>query len=335
MKRCVDCGNEFELPIRGRNRKRCFACSPSKSASIVAPRACEQCHETFPPANKRARFCSEMCRVDWRRETGYRSPSARGECSDCGKTIWVGRSSSKNPRCRDCRNALVKCGTLAMYDNRGCRCAECRAAKARAMREYHRTYRETRTCEECSSPFEAQKNKPTRFCTSTCFARSRRACKDGRSRHEVRNTRRRAIARRKKFERLIAKAAIGTTGGGRVWVQGDCLVCGESFPPSPGAASRYCSRGCRAVARNSRDWISFEDRRQIYLRDGWTCQICLESTSKRWDSSDPWSPTLDHIVPRSRGGSDDPSNLRLAHAWCNSVRGDGSFYSDEDLRAVV
>lgn len=32
-------------------------------------------------------------------------------------------------------------------------------------------------------------------------------------------------------------------------------------------------------------------------------------------------PTIDHLVPRSKGGSNALSNLRLAHKWCNSTRG--------------
>jgi 5-methylcytosine-specific restriction endonuclease McrA len=32
--------------------------------------------------------------------------------------------------------------------------------------------------------------------------------------------------------------------------------------------------------------------------------------------------TIDHIVPVSRGGSDDPSNLQTAHMVCNSAKGD-------------
>lgn len=35
----------------------------------------------------------------------------------------------------------------------------------------------------------------------------------------------------------------------------------------------------------------------------------------------PWQPTIDHLVPRSRGGSSDLVNLRLAHRRCNNQRG--------------
>ena len=57
-------------------------------------------------------------------------------------------------------------------------------------------------------------------------------------------------------------------------------------------------------------------------------------TSKVFDSNNLWSPTLDHVIPRSKGGSDDRSNLRTAHLWCNSLRGDGGEYSDAEIREV-
>lgn len=58
------------------------------------------------------------------------------------------------------------------------------------------------------------------------------------------------------------------------------------------------------------------DREAIFERDGWLCGICGEPV----EASDA---TLDHIVPISLGGADQPSNVRLAHSTCNSRRGDG------------
>jgi hypothetical protein len=34
-------------------------------------------------------------------------------------------------------------------------------------------------------------------------------------------------------------------------------------------------------------------------------------------------PSLDHIVPRSKGGRNSIANLRLAHKRCNTARGNG------------
>ena len=31
--------------------------------------------------------------------------------------------------------------------------------------------------------------------------------------------------------------------------------------------------------------------------------------------------TIDHVIPRSKGGTDRPDNLQLAHARCNKIKG--------------
>ncbi len=55
-------------------------------------------------------------------------------------------------------------------------------------------------------------------------------------------------------------------------------------------------------------------RKQIIARDGGLCAFCgLPGTL-----DDPIS--VDHIIPRSKGGTDHPSNLRLLHRSENSAR---------------
>lgn len=69
-------------------------------------------------------------------------------------------------------------------------------------------------------------------------------------------------------------------------------------------------------------WIKTSDRLALYERDRWTCQICGEPVNRTPWSHDPRDPTLDHIVPRSRGGTHEASNLRTACFLCNALRGD-------------
>lgn len=58
-------------------------------------------------------------------------------------------------------------------------------------------------------------------------------------------------------------------------------------------------------------------------RDGTDCSICCEPidmTLRRADSV--YCPSIDHVIPRARGGTDDPENLALAHFRCNAVKSD-------------
>ena len=69
-------------------------------------------------------------------------------------------------------------------------------------------------------------------------------------------------------------------------------------------------------------WIEPRQRVAIYERDGWRCHLCNELVDPCADPNSKWYPTLDHLEPRSRGGSDDALNLRIAHRYCNAVRQD-------------
>jgi 5-methylcytosine-specific restriction endonuclease McrA len=52
-------------------------------------------------------------------------------------------------------------------------------------------------------------------------------------------------------------------------------------------------------------------RRIVLARDRGICHLC----------GIRGATTVDHLVPRSAGGTDDPANLAAAHASCNYRRG--------------
>ena len=52
------------------------------------------------------------------------------------------------------------------------------------------------------------------------------------------------------------------------------------------------------------------------------CWLCGHDIDHTLPATDPWSWTLDHLVPLSKGGDLlDPANARSAHRRCNSARG--------------
>ncbi len=63
-------------------------------------------------------------------------------------------------------------------------------------------------------------------------------------------------------------------------------------------------------------------RVRMFLNQDGNCSLCGEAMSLAvlHPLSDDY-PTLDHILPRSRGGTNAVSNIALAHRRCNERRG--------------
>ena len=143
---------------------------------------------------------------------------------------------------------------------------------------------------------------------------------------------------RRMFEAKIERIAQGSNGGNRVFVVGGCAWCGKHFVAPAGV---YCSDNCKTAAKFKRRSsgtsfsVSPRVRQEIYARDRWTCQICAHPVDRTARHPSKWAPTLDHIEPQSAALIPDhsPSNLRLAHSWCNSARGDGSNMAKDVLIA--
>lgn len=55
-------------------------------------------------------------------------------------------------------------------------------------------------------------------------------------------------------------------------------------------------------------------RTRVLFRDGYECQL-------RLDCCTGLATTVDHIVPKSKGGRDTPANLQAACAPCNAAKG--------------
>jgi 5-methylcytosine-specific restriction endonuclease McrA len=125
-----------------------------------------------------------------------------------------------------------------------------------------------------------------------------------------------------------------------------CPVCDKSFVPKVWN-QRYCTgyRGqCYRRAMNARqrgrpiirgqvglpfdcDWCGQYEpisKVLVFQRDSYRCGICGEQTDHTVDFPDPLAPTLDHVVPMSKGGPHLYSNVQCAHFECNKRKADSS-----------
>ena len=62
------------------------------------------------------------------------------------------------------------------------------------------------------------------------------------------------------------------------------------------------------------NWRSTNKRFAVWSKTGGVCWICRRLVSLK-------SVTMDHFVPRSKGGSNSTANLMPAHKGCNMKRG--------------
>jgi len=111
------------------------------------------------------------------------------------------------------------------------------------------------------------------------------------------------------------------------------------------ARQAYCSKKCRARANRSSESSNIGHRLRKYgsqdkprdvikldeliERDGGICHLCGEATNKKdsWLDENGYHvcgakyPTIDHVIPLSKGGTHTWNNVKLACRNCNSHRG--------------
>jgi 5-methylcytosine-specific restriction endonuclease McrA len=99
---------------------------------------------------------------------------------------------------------------------------------------------------------------------------------------------------------------------------GRCLRCSLSLNHRRLHAI-YCSKTCKSMDHTAKHRAKTRTkgvarRYEIYERDQGKCYMCQQSISL--DIAE-----LDHLIPVSKGGSSDPSNIALSCRPCNRRRG--------------
>lgn len=287
---CKDCGCEFQSDIGqpSMSKSRCYWCLTLE---------CKRCGKRAYRRKDDQEFCSRGCYEQ------HRTDSCRPmcECNNCGKEFRLQRSDRSGKYCsRECS-----------YDDwhswgnaeaaRGARFRPPAPIEYTPLVQSGPARRALFECEHCGDWYTA-KRKGTKYCSSYCCHRD----------HYVPVSERRDP---------VAKT---------------CANCGDDFSVVERASVRkYCSELCQKKAswrksdraRRARlqgaDTQSY-DRKGVFERDGWTCQVCGESVDKRTRVPHPKAATIDHIVPLSQGGDDTRKNVQCAHFECNTNKHAGS-----------
>jgi len=90
-------------------------------------------------------------------------------------------------------------------------------------------------------------------------------------------------------------------------------------------------RGSRQARGYGSRWDKL--RLTILARDSWLCQQCLRDDRVTPLKVKPYDHAVDHIVPKSQGGTDDPSNLEsLCQEPCHRLKSEREAKEGQGVR---
>lgn len=298
-------------------------------------RHCHGCGDMFTVGDRernKRKWCSEACRMRTNRTRYSRKPRPQPEqrqpvivkkrpCDHCGALFEVTRSDRVYCADRTCRARRTAAGAKQRDPD----------YQRKANAKYRgTTLRERVTeficawCGQARTPGVDCAPHASKFCGSGC--KGLWHSRGGMSKADCT-----AAKRSEKAGQLGVDRSVGV-----VFVAGWCRLCGRPYARRiEHADSPYCSSECKrrgkpgktASDRRRRERergfkLTARRRREVYERDDFVCHLCGEAVDMEAHYLMPWAPTVDHVIPLARGGSHDMDNLRCAHRWCNSVRGD-------------
>ena len=104
-----------------------------------------------------------------------------------------------------------------------------------------------------------------------------------------------------------------------------CLLCGVDI--TDGSNKKYCSICKKHIVNKNRSDTKIPLKR-LYERDKGICYLCgskcdLEDYVYKGNVfiAGNYYPSVEHIIPRAKGGTDTWDNVKLAHRICNSLKG--------------
>lgn len=104
-----------------------------------------------------------------------------------------------------------------------------------------------------------------------------------------------------------------------------CVACGTDIDLTQrgigGQRIHATIKFCRPCKR---DYNKYKmSARELAARDGFDCGLCGEFVDMDLSrAASIMCASVDHIIPRSLGGTHEPENLQLAHLYCNQVKSD-------------
>jgi len=229
-------------------------------------------------------------------------------CASCGKLMALQKGKSLPAgeavcrACRACRLARAHCHRSQPcadcgVPTAGVRCRRC-AGDARKKPKVRRVY--FPECIQCGALFTTQHPGQLNCSTECAYKRTQ----EGRD-HKAENARRRGAR----------YCGCGALLRPRQYKCERCVYLNKRA-----RKTRYKQR--RRAAKLGAEVVESFTLTEIAERDRHRCGLCHRKVDMTKCVPHPRSPTLDHVIPLSKGGDHSRANAQLAHFLCNSIKGD-------------
>jgi hypothetical protein len=242
---------------------------------------CEQCGKLVDSGQPKQRFCSRACDSRWR----YLHPKfSLATCKQCGGT-FIPKAKDRTQFCSR------ECGFQGQDRVLSNTAFEKRREDSSSRKDARWVHWYFGYCAVCGLLFTKGQNKVT--CGGDC--------------------------------------AQGYTHRHVLPTERSCIECGALFMGQ--ADGMYCSAKCtRRVHRRARKVLrkmKYAETEgmceRVTFRAVWEhssrCHVCGGLCSLQYVGVHPLAPTIDHVVPISRGGMHLNSNAAIAHMICNCFKG--------------
>ena len=311
-KNCVSCPHCCK-------QTRCRERKAGRWADNLVARICAWCRKSFTPESvhkRTAKVCSPQCKKQHRKHwaKGHRQKYSKEgatqrqmhgkpmqPCKRCGKPV---RDRRREYCGRECYQTDKKEGAIE-WDMTGQQLGDIRKRRAQGLRmpsevmyaaiqdamnrhdknvaELWQGLHAWRPCLHCGGPLKDHATDRTMFCSIPCAAA---------------------------YEHKI-----------------QCGVCGKQCFKRGIQGGRGMCDACKRIADKANRRKGYRRKlTQICTRDGWRCQLCSCRLLKTWNLDAEGVPlsrcrTIDHILPRADGGTDDNWNLQASCYKCNCKKG--------------
>ena len=345
---CLFCGNEFTSKTN--RAKFCSVSCNEKYRRRLIKRYCAQCNKELEVGGDK--FCSIECNSQYYID----NPKYTRECAYCGEEF---KTNEKSVRLcsKECQNKYQAENTLkererifkiefnskhtnfeyvSGYTNWEsfivCRCKTCGQTQERDAQVVKPTYKYEIICSNCVELKEQRRKLMN--------ALKKRYSNLVREQNKVIKEKEKEKKRVKRIKQLE----------GRI-----CKECGIIFNATHGR-QKYCTTECankrdnrmKELKRKKRlekngaiNWDITLDK--LIKRDCNKCHICGDKCNNNdyeIDKSNNFIvgkdyPSIDHIIPISKGGTHTWDNVKLAHHYCNSIKNNSTIYEEGNGQLVL